>query len=123
MSERDLPAGTQMFFGVPAKPMPEIMADAIGQVVAQVHGIRDAYLPQCFIQGDAEARQVLVVGVEDPGKIPEIMDDLMGKMSLVLPESQFIDILPFSISSMPGGARVTECKIFGAKSKPWWKLW
>ena len=87
MSERDLPAGTQMFFGVPAKPMPEIMADAIGQVVAQVPGIREAYLPQCFMQGDAEARQVLVVGVEDPGRIPEIMHELMGKMKLVLPSA------------------------------------
>jgi hypothetical protein len=123
MNERSLPAGTQMFFGVPANPMPEIMADAIGQVVAQVPGIREAYLPQCFIKGDTEARQVLVVGVENAQEIPRIMDELMGKMRLVLPADQFIDIMPFPVSTMPTGARVAQCKICEAKAKPWWKLW
>lgn len=123
MSERALPAGTQMFFGVPANPMPEIMADAIAQVVAQVPGIREAYLPQCFIQGDTEARQVLVVIVDEAQRIPKIMDELMGKMKLVLPANQFIGIMPFSVFTMPASARVAECKIFNAKTKPWWKVW
>jgi SseB protein C-terminal domain len=123
MSEKELPAGTQMFFGVPTKPMPEIMADAIGQVIAQVPGIREAYLPQCFIQGDTEARQVLVVGVDNGREIPRIMDELMGKMRLVLPANRFIDILPFPLSAMPGSARVAECRIYGSKPKPWWKVW
>jgi hypothetical protein len=123
MNERSLPPGTQMIFGVPANPMPEIMTDAIGQVVAQVPGIREAYLPQCFIQGDTEARQVLVVGVDNAQEIPRIMDELMGKMKLVLPADQFIDILPFPVSTMPAGARVAECKIHEAKTKPWWKVW
>ncbi len=126
MSERSLPAGTQMFFGAPAKPMPEIMADAIGQVVAQVPGIREAYLPQCFIQGDSDARQVLVVGVDNAQAIPEVMDDLMGKMKLVLPAHQFIDIIPFPVSETPIDARVAECKIHKpvvGTAKPWWRFW
>lgn len=114
MSERELGAGTKLFFGIPANPMPEIMADAIGQVVAQVPGITEAYLPQCHIEGEADARQVLVVGVEDEDNIPGIMQDLIGKMRLVLPARQFIDILPFPTSAMPNGARVAECKIFKA---------
>jgi len=56
MSERQVDAGKSMFFGIPASPMPEIMADAISQVVAQICGIREAYLPQCYIQGDELAR-------------------------------------------------------------------
>jgi len=115
-----------MFFGAPANPMPEIMADAIGQVVAQVSGIREAYLPQCYIPGYLEVRQVLVVGVRNAEEIPKIMDELMDKMKLVLPAHQFIDILPFSVSTMPIAARVAECKIFGTDiqvAKPWWKFW
>lgn len=112
-----------MFFGVPANPMPEIMRDAVGQVVAQVPGIGEAYLPQCFIQGDTEARQVLVVGVENAQKIPRIMDELMSKMKLVLPANQFIDIIPFPVSTMPAGARIAKCKIYEAKTRPWWKVW
>ena len=123
MSERQIGAGTQLFFGVPANPMPEIIADAIGQVVAQVRGITEAYLPQCFVQGDAEARQILVIGVDTRESIPAIMEELMGKMGLALPEREFIDIIPFPSSSMPVEARVPECKIYGAKPKPWWKMW
>lgn len=114
-----------MFFGAPATPMPEIIADAIGQVVAQVPGICEAYLPQCYIQGDTEARQVLVIGVGKAQEIPKIMDDLMAKMKLVLPAHQSIDVLPFPSSTMPSGARVMECKIYERirTDKPWWKLW
>lgn len=127
-SERQLSAGTTMFFGVPTNPMPEIMADAIGQVVAQVPGIVEAYLPQCYIQDEEEARQVLVLGVQSKGHIPEIMQDLMGKMELVMPPNQFIDMLPFSTLDLPPGARVAECQIFGGVDekqgqKPWWKIW
>jgi SseB protein C-terminal domain len=122
MSERKMPPGTQLFFGVPAKPMPGIMVDAIGQVVAQVPGIREAYLPQCFIQGDTEARQVLVVGIDNDREIPKIMDELMSKMRLVLPKNQFLDILPFPVSKMPCAARVAECKIHESKPQPRWKV-
>lgn len=125
-SERQIKSGTSMYFGVPADPMSEIMADAIGQVVAQVPGIVEAYLPQCFIEGDEEARQVLVLGVESKSQIPAIMQDLMSKMELVMPAHEFIDMLPFSTVDMPPGARVAECRIGGVQvktKKPWWKLW
>ncbi|HOE26578.1 MAG: enhanced serine sensitivity protein SseB C-terminal domain-containing protein [Candidatus Aureabacteria bacterium] len=128
MTERKIIAGTTMFFGVPAKPMPEIMADAIGQIVAQVPGIVEAYLPQCYVQGDEAARQVLVVGVTAKDQIPAIMQHLMGKMELVMPPKQFIDILPFQVADMPSEARVAECRVFGGskppeRKQPWWKLW
>jgi hypothetical protein len=112
-----------MFFGEPAKPMPEVMADALGQVVAQVPGICEAYIPQTFIEGDTEARQVLVIGVEKKERIPAIMQDLMGKMKLLLPPGVFMDVLPFASTDVPHGARVEKCRIFGAPKRPWWRLW
>jgi len=123
MSERTLTAGTSMFFGRPAKPMPEIMADAISQVVAQVPGIVEAHLPQCFIEGDKEARQVLVIGVQRRGEIPQIARALMGKLQLVFPPGQFIDILPFESGAVPAGVRQAGCQIFAAEKKAWWKIW
>ena len=112
-----------MFFGVPAKPMADVMTDAIGQVVRQVRGIREAYLPQCYIDGDKEARQVLVLGVEDDRRIPGIMEDLNWRMELLLPPGVFIDILPYASATMPHEARVDACRIFRAASRPWWKRW
>lgn len=112
-----------MYFGVPAIPMADVMADAIGQVVAQVRGIREAYLPQCSIEGDTEARQVLVVEVGNDQRIPEIMQDLMWRMKLLLPPGVFIDILPYASSAMPPAARVETCRIFRAARKSWWERW
>jgi len=127
-SERQLGGGTTLFFGVPANPMHDVMADAIGQVVAQVPGIVEAYLPQCYVQGEEEARQVLVLGVQSKDQIPQIMQNLMGKMELVMPSNQFIDILPFATRDLPPEARIAECQIFKIaiqkqEQKPWWKLW
>ena len=112
-----------MFFGAPAKPMPEIMANAIGQVVAQVSGIIEAYLPQCYLEGDNEARQVLVIGVDSQERIQQIMPQLIEKMKLVMPPGQFIDIIPFPSSTMPPAARVRDYQIFKTTTKPWWKIW
>ena len=112
-----------MCFGAPAKPMPEIMSDAIRQVVAQVPGILEAHLPQCFMEGDKEARQVLVVGVARRSEIPPIAQNLMGKLQLVFPPGQFIDILPFESGAVPPGVRQAGCQIFAAGKKPWWKVW
>jgi hypothetical protein len=123
MSEREVKAGTSMYFGAPAKPMPEIMADAVSQVVAQVPGIVEAHLPQCFIEGDKEARQVLVVSVGRRDQIPRIAEELMGKLELVFPPGQFIDILPFESGAVPPGVRQAGCRIFTSKKKPWWKVW
>jgi hypothetical protein len=127
-SERQVPAGSTMLFGVPANPMPEIMADAIGQVVSQVPGIVEAYLPQCYIEGEDEARQVLVLGVESKAQIPQIIQELMGKMELVMPPKQFIDMLPFCARELPPEARVAECQVFGdarqkRENKSWWQFW
>jgi len=112
-----------MFFGAPAKPMPEIMADAISQVVAQVPGIVEAHLPQCFIESEEEARQVLVIGVRRRGEIPRIAEALMGKLQLVFPPGQFIDILPFETGAVPDGVRQAGCQIFTGEKKAWWKVW
>ncbi|GJM25650.1 MAG: hypothetical protein DHS20C16_20650 [Phycisphaerae bacterium] len=115
-----------MYFGVPADPMPEVLANAIGQVVAEVPGIIEAYLSQCYIEGDDEARQVLILGVEAKNRIPAIMQDLMGKMEIVMPSNDMIDVFPFSSSDMPPQARVEECRIWGGQvsvKKPSWRFW
>jgi hypothetical protein len=123
MSERCLASGTKMFFGVPTHPMDEVMVDAIAQVVAQVPGIREAYMPQCCIEGEGEARQVLVLGVESKERTPAIMEDLMSKMRLLLAPGHYLDIMPFESLSMPVEARVHRCRIYGACPKPRWKIW
>ena len=123
MPERILKSGTRLLFGEPAEPMAEIMADAISQVVAQVPEIREAYLPQCLIPGDKEARQVLVVGFARDSQILPAMQILMEKMRLVLPAGEAIDILPFTVRNMPSEARVKAFRIHKLDDPPWRKFW
>ena len=106
-----------MYFGPPAHPMPETTANAIAEAVAQVPGIVDAYLPQCFIEGDQEARQVLVVGTQTHVDIPRIAQELMGKLQLVFPAGVFIDILPFEASKVPQAVRQAGCRILAGGTR------
>ncbi len=112
-----------MFFGAPANPMPPNIATAISQAVAQVSGILEAHLPQCFVEGDKEARQVLVVVIRNRGDHPRIAEELMGKLRGALPAGQFIAILPLGSDSVPSGVREADCKIYPVERKPWWKVW
>ncbi|MCE9545947.1 MAG: enhanced serine sensitivity protein SseB C-terminal domain-containing protein [Planctomycetia bacterium] len=123
MDERTLKRGTALYFGAPAKPMPEILVDAISQVVSQVSGIVEAHLPQCFIEGDTEARQILVVVVQRRAEISRIAEELMNKLQLALPPGQFIDILPFESGTIMPGIREADCQIYAGEKKAWWKIW
>ena len=123
MSSRFLRAGTQISFGAPATPMPDVIADAIGHLVQQVPGITEAHLPQCFIEGDTEARQVLVIGVRDMEAVPRLIQELTDLLKPVVPVGKLIDIIPFQESKVPTAVRAAGCRIFGQANRPWWKLW
>ena len=102
--------------------MSQTMVEAIGQVIAQVPAIVEAYLPQCFIAGDSPPQQVLVVSVQSESDIPQIMKHLGSKLSVLLPPGQFMDILPFTTKTLPESARHIPCYSMKS-SKKWWKFW
>ena len=130
MDQKILPLGTKMYFGIPAEPMDNILIDAIAQVIAQTPEISEAYLPQCYIDGEQEAKQVLIIGFYKKKHIPQFMPELLNKLALVLPPKLFIDVIPFTMQDMPQETRIKECQIFEAKInehqdiiKPWWQFW
>ena len=123
MSLRTINAGTKMFLGAPAKPMPQERKESITQAVTGVAGVSEAYLPQCFIEGDSEARQILAIAVDKKEDIPRVAEEIMRKLKSVLPDGDFIDILPYTSASFPAEARIAKCQIIGSAPRPWWKLW
>ncbi len=127
MEQRTVNPGTRMFFGEPAEPLPEVLSRAIGQAVAEIPGIEEAYLPQCYIEGDDEARQVLFLGVQSREAIPEIMNALRGRIQAIMPPGQFLDMFPYPGSELPAESRVEACCILSPTTpragKSWWKLW
>jgi hypothetical protein len=123
MEQRHIPGGTKFYFGAPAQPMHQSRSSAIATVVARVPGIVEAHLPQCFIDGDAEARQVLVVVVSKKTEIARIVGDLNLGLKDVVPGGLFLDILPFAKSKVASGVREAHCKIFPSATKRWWQFW
>ena len=114
-------------FGRPAKPMPSQKSEAIAKAISEVDGLLEAYLPQCYITGDAEARQILVIGVGTKEEIPKVAEGIMAGLKGVFSEGDFIDILPYTTLNLPSAIRDTKLCIFRnpalAISRPWWKFW
>jgi len=62
MRPLSISAGTAVMLGRPAQPMAQALSASIAQLVRGIAGIREAYLPHCFIKGVVEPpTQVLVV--------------------------------------------------------------
>jgi hypothetical protein len=114
-------------FGRPAKPMSSEKSETIAKAIATVDGLLEAHLPQCYITGDAEARQILVIGVGKKEDIPKVAEGIMAGFKGIFSEGDFIDILPYTTASLPSAVRDTKLCIFRspalAASKPWWKFW
>ena len=135
MDTNKLSKGTELFFGEPAEPMDELIVDAITQVVNQQPEILEAHLPQCYIEGSNSVSQILVIGVQTAAEIPAVMATLGEKMGLLLGEGNYMDMMPFSVASLPPEARqvtILRLKTFPTTSrnlaepptdKPWWKFW
>ena len=114
MEERNVPAGTTLYFGAPAQPMHPSRAAAIAALVAHVPGILEAHLPQCLIEGDSAPRQVLAIVVSSKAEIPRIVDQLNAGLKPIVPGGHFIDILPFTKAAVVAGMREAKCQIYPA---------
>ncbi len=62
----NLPEGTTIYVGPPAKPMDSKLSERIGAAVATIPGICEAHLPQTYIEKVIDPpEQVLVAVLED----------------------------------------------------------
>src|SRR5262249_8031388 len=109
--------------GAPKEPMPEAIARAIAEAVAQVPGIFEAHLPERFTKSSQERQQVLVIALTEASEIPRIMQELTEKLQGALGPIGGIDVIPFPPGEMLDLVRKAGCQIFPTKKKPWWKLW
>jgi len=123
MDQRQIAGGTRNYFGAPATPMPGDRSAAIADLVARVPGVVEAHLPQCFIEGEPGARQVLAIVVSTKEEIPRVCNAIGHGLKGILPEGQFLDILPFRQTSVIPGVREARCQIYPSNAKAWWKVW
>jgi hypothetical protein len=86
-----IPAGTTVYIGPPAKPIPKEISDAIGTALGKIPEILEAYLPMVYIKGQIDPpAQVLVVVLEE--KRPSPQAKITEVLRAVLPANFYIDV-------------------------------
>ncbi len=121
----EVPAGAEMMIGAPAKPMPEATSGAIAELVAQIDGIQEAHLPQCYVPNTmARPGQILVLLLTPGANIQTVMERIGQGLHSILSGGEPLDIWPLQ---PPPDALLTEvrkagCQIY-QRQKSWWKFW
>jgi len=107
----NLPAGTPVFIGPPANPLPAELVLEIAHALSEIAGIREAHLPMICSKGRIDPpAQVLIVVLENggPSQIPQIAEAVRR----ILPNGQFIEVMhwPADHPAMPT-VRQTGCVV------------
>jgi hypothetical protein len=125
MSQFEIPKGTTLYWGAPAKPMPEERRTAVAQLVATTPGIAEAYLPQCYGVGFVDPpAQVLVITLTPGAHLATVMQAIGTGISRIFPPGEHLDILPGLDRGTIQTIRQHGTQIYGASApepQPWWK--
>ena len=125
-------SGTELMIGAPANPMPEEISDAIAQLVAQIDGVQEAHLPQCYVPDMMEQPgQILILAIAPKADVRAAMEHIGQGLRGVLSEGEPLDIWPLQPPNpLLDEVRKADCQIYGRRAtataatiKPWWKFW
>jgi len=91
----NLPPGTTLYVGPPAKPLSSEMQFKIAHAISGVPGIAEAHLPQCYSKGLVDPSAQILVLVLQPGVSPDgIMARVQENLRGALPAENFLDVFP-----------------------------
>jgi hypothetical protein len=125
MSQFEIPKGTTLYWGAPAKPMPEERSTAVAQLVAATPGVADAYLPQCYGVGFVDPpAQVLVITLAPGADLATVMQSLGAGISRIFPPGEHLDILPSLDRGTVRTIRASGTQIYTSgvtEARPWWE--
>ena len=126
MKPLTIPKDTSVYLGRPAKPMPQPLSDAIGKMILSIAGIREAYLPQCYVKSIVEPPAQILVLVLDDVADQSVLDSVGQGLSRVLPQGMHLDVWPLTDGhSLLDTIRGTRMHIHCSpptEKKPWWKI-
>jgi len=115
----DIPEGTNVMLGAPAKPMDPLISNALGELVSSIEGIVEAHLPQCFVLGIMDKpAQILVVVIDQTVERKIVFEQIGQGLSRILPSGQSLDVWPMDKeNSLLGDIRTAGCQIAGSFAK------
>ena len=131
MQPMNVPSGAQIMLGAPAQPMPQALSEAIGHTVAQVAGILEAHLPQCYVADVMQQpAQILVLVLRSPNDAEHVLQQIGERLRACLPEGATLDLWPIDPAHpILNEVRGADCQIYASTTgnqagrKPWWKFW
>jgi hypothetical protein len=94
MEPLSIPKGSTVFLGKAARPMPQHLCDAIGDLVSNIERIREAYLAQCYVAGIVDpAAEILVLVVDDLINQQNVLHSVDGGLARIMPTGMHLDVL------------------------------
>jgi hypothetical protein len=113
MQKLNIPTGSAILIGAPAKPMDIALSVAIGKLTDSIEGIFEAHLPQIFaVDVMEESAQVLVVVLRQGADLKLVTEQLGSGLSEILPEGMHLDVWPIPVGdTMVDDVRRTGCLI------------
>lgn len=108
-----IPAGTQLFVGAPAKPLPAEITEQIRRALGKVPGISEAHLPQAYAKELVDPPvQILVIVMDATAQAESVMPGILKLLNRVLPAGAFLDVLPLDEdSAMLKAVRRAGCQL------------
>lgn len=110
----NIPTGSRVLTGAPARPFQRTVIEGIARVVAETPGIVEAHLPLCLVEGVmASPAIILVVAVDVLSAAAFVADDLQARIRKLLAAGEHMDIWPL-VTSDPvlQAIRGANCRIF-----------
>lgn len=114
MQKIEIPNGTMVLIGAPAKPVSHEILEALGNMVANFPEIIEAHLSQCFAIGLMKApTQVLVLIAESKSNKNDTFRKIMGRLPDILLDGMELDIWPIQMNSgFTPMIRDAKCQIY-----------
>ena len=120
MSQQTIRAGSQVFVGAPAHPMPAEHVHRLSALLSELAAVEEAHLPQCYIPGQIDPpAQVLMVVLTASADVASTMETITARLNGILPEGAHLDVLPLSRQhQLLPSVRKAGC-VLVTRTKPW----
>jgi len=93
-----IPAGTTVYMGRPAKPIPKQILNAIGAGLGEIPDILEAHLPMVYIKGMIDPpSQILFVVVQEGRPSPQAKIEEVVRQALAA--NSYLDIMELHAAS------------------------
>ena len=127
-----VPAGSQVFLGAPASPMPVAKIAALRELVSSINGVIEAHLPQVFAHGMDRPAQILVLLITPAVASDAVFEALGDRLGALIGGDEHLDVWVLSErDGLLNEVRQAGCPLYDYKPTPTptqtrrsrWRLW